>query len=196
MMATHRSGSQEARAHAEDTARTLLNYAELPLLIRASACMILGCSTSAGYVGWAREAVRIAELGFNNATNPGVVEQDLINSGREVLKWALNDYAENGGDQHESGRGQRMEDEPESASQEPLRGNSSDTEMRDVSAGSAQQDTGLPPLLSAALPPGLSAALPTPAPTSRIHTSEERGIAARDTAHEGATEARGSEADA
>lgn len=70
MTRTHTGGSKDDRARAEDIARMLLTYAELPLVIRINALMILDCSEFAGYVEWAQEAVRIAELAIENVRIP------------------------------------------------------------------------------------------------------------------------------
>ena len=43
----------------------LLENADLPLVFRARACMILGCSSEPGYVGWAEEAVRTVKMGID-----------------------------------------------------------------------------------------------------------------------------------
>ncbi|PPJ59667.1 hypothetical protein CBER1_01230 [Cercospora berteroae] len=62
MLEAHREDRDE---DAEHTARILLGYAELPLLIRARACMVLGCSGVADdALDMAKEAVRVAELGL------------------------------------------------------------------------------------------------------------------------------------
>lgn len=42
MMRTHREKTEAGDARANETARNLLENADLPLLIRARACMILG----------------------------------------------------------------------------------------------------------------------------------------------------------
>ena len=62
MMAAHREGTDARRTYAEQSARILLEHADLPLLLRARALMILGCSDEGDFVSAAREAVRIAQL--------------------------------------------------------------------------------------------------------------------------------------
>ncbi|KAF7188975.1 hypothetical protein HII31_09898 [Pseudocercospora fuligena] len=59
MMTAHREENNEK---AIGTARVLLEYPELPLQLRARACMVLGCSDESDFLDMAKEAVRIAEL--------------------------------------------------------------------------------------------------------------------------------------
>lgn len=74
-MAAHRRDDDESRADAERTAQILLDNADLPLLIRARACMILGCSDSdPDFLKWAKEGVRVAKLGAMRADVVGNVE--------------------------------------------------------------------------------------------------------------------------
>ena len=47
--------------NAENTARILLSNVDLPILIRARALMILGCSLAPDYLEMAEEAVRTVE---------------------------------------------------------------------------------------------------------------------------------------
>ncbi|KAK5131990.1 hypothetical protein LTR08_000410 [Meristemomyces frigidus] len=87
----HLAGNQMLQAHrrddddtAESTARILLDYAELPLLIRARACMVLGCSEDADSLDWAEEGVRIAELANKVASKVGEVEKRLLADCKDV----------------------------------------------------------------------------------------------------------------
>lgn len=48
MLQAHREGGDANTAKSESTAKTLLEYPELPLLIRARALVILGCSNEPG----------------------------------------------------------------------------------------------------------------------------------------------------
>lgn len=75
MMKAHRKDDDESRADAERTARILLSNSDLPLLIRARACMVLGCSDSApDFLEWAKEGVRVAKLGQERSSVAGDVE--------------------------------------------------------------------------------------------------------------------------
>jgi hypothetical protein len=97
MMKLHREDTDESRSKSEETAHLLLTHADLPLVFRARACMILGCSGDPGYVEWAKEAVRIAELGIANAKTVGENERTLLQSCQKVLKQAEADFKERGG---------------------------------------------------------------------------------------------------
>jgi hypothetical protein len=50
--------------HAERYFKMLLEHANLPLVFRARACMILGLSSEPGYVEWAEEAVCVVKTGI------------------------------------------------------------------------------------------------------------------------------------
>lgn len=83
MLQAHRDGNDE---YAESTARVLLSHADIPLLIRTRACMVLACAAEEDSLQMAHEAVRIAELGFSRCTNPGEVERQLVEDARTVLR--------------------------------------------------------------------------------------------------------------
>lgn len=84
-MRAHREETDASRAKAEDTARILLENADLPLVIRACACMILGCSdTAPDYLHWAEEGVRVAELGVANTSVVGEVERRLLANCKKI----------------------------------------------------------------------------------------------------------------
>lgn len=82
MWLAHREKTDEGRAKANETARILLENADLPLLLRARACMILGCSTEEDYLEWAEEGVRIGEIIIAKAA--GEVETTLLRNCKEV----------------------------------------------------------------------------------------------------------------
>lgn len=71
MLLAHRREDDAGRAEAEETAKILLEYAQLPLLIRGRAEMVLACSDKPGFLEHAKEAVRIAELGIETSTDVG-----------------------------------------------------------------------------------------------------------------------------
>ncbi|CZT20722.1 uncharacterized protein RCC_06580 [Ramularia collo-cygni] len=85
MLTAHR---EERDAHAENIARSLLEHANIPLLIRARACMVIGCSNAPDHLDMAKEAVRIAELGRSRCVSPGDFENQLVADCREVCRGA------------------------------------------------------------------------------------------------------------
>ncbi|KAK4956713.1 hypothetical protein LTR10_006240 [Elasticomyces elasticus] len=98
MMIAHREDNDEKRAEAERIAHLLLSYADLPLVFRARASMILGCGTTRGYVEWAKEAVHFAQLGIDQmGEQPGETELTLLRSCEEVRDKAVADFEELGG---------------------------------------------------------------------------------------------------
>jgi hypothetical protein len=58
--------------------------------------MMLGCAGDPGYGEWAKEAVRIAELGIANAKTVGEHEHTLLQSCQKGLKLAEADFKERG----------------------------------------------------------------------------------------------------
>ena len=84
MLRLHRRGGIADRAEAENIARSLLSNPNLPLVFRARACMILGCSSKPGYVEWAEEAVRLVRLGLEHAKSPGDLEMRLLEGSIEI----------------------------------------------------------------------------------------------------------------
>ena len=79
MIKMHRKGDDESRANAEHTARVLVSHSDLPLLLRARSCMVLGCSDDDDALEWADEGVRVAELGMSLAgSEAGDVERQLL----------------------------------------------------------------------------------------------------------------------
>lgn len=83
MFKAHREDRNE---YAESTARMLIVNADLPLLIRARACMVLGCCIDPDFLDMAKEGVRIAELGYSRCNNPGDFERTLAHSCKHVLE--------------------------------------------------------------------------------------------------------------
>lgn len=80
---------------AEKTARILLENPDLPLLIRARACMVIGCGDAPDFLEMAKEGVRIAELGLNLCGGEaGKREKSLVVSCKHVLKEAEEAAAE------------------------------------------------------------------------------------------------------
>ncbi|KAF2210313.1 hypothetical protein CERZMDRAFT_86062 [Cercospora zeae-maydis SCOH1-5] len=95
--------SEDRNEYAESTARMLLENADLPLLIRARACMIIGCSIDPDFLDMAKEVVRIAELGYSLCDNPGDFERALVRNCKEVLEEAQAAYDEWVGNEDEQG---------------------------------------------------------------------------------------------
>lgn len=84
---------QDDNEKAIATARTLLEYPQLPLQLRARACMVLGCSDQPHFLHMAKEAVRIAQLALSRCTEPvGDVETQLVANCHTVLKEAQEAY--------------------------------------------------------------------------------------------------------
>lgn len=80
------------REESYQTAHTLLEHPDLPLLIRARACMVLGCAENREAITWAEQGVRIAELGVRLVIEaggvPGRIETGLVDDCKDVLKQA------------------------------------------------------------------------------------------------------------
>ncbi|KAK4542858.1 hypothetical protein LTR36_006047 [Oleoguttula mirabilis] len=107
----HKKGQEDKknRDEAEHIAQILLSYADLPLVFRCRALMIMGCSEKPGYVEWAKEAVRFAELGTASAQGPLTEgDQQLLANCKTLLEQAEEDYAERGG--YDDGQGDVDED--------------------------------------------------------------------------------------
>ncbi len=98
-MTAHRRGDDDSRADAESTAHILLAYPDLPLLLRARACMVLGCSDEGDFLGWAKEGLRIAELAISIASKVGRVEEQLLKSCKSVLAEAQEAFDEAEGEE-------------------------------------------------------------------------------------------------
>jgi len=112
MMKKHREDTDESAKASEDIAHTLLSNSDLPLLIRAHACMILGAASSDDARDWAKEAVRIAEIA-QDVDTPGPAEEALLENAQHVLASAEMQYAIAGGDEGAKLRAQEAEDEEE-----------------------------------------------------------------------------------
>lgn len=95
MLVAHRA---EKHKEAEETARLLLGNADLPLLLRARACMVLGCGDSPDFLDMAKEGVRVAELGYSRCTDPGELEKNLVEDCKVVLGQAQQAFDEQGED--------------------------------------------------------------------------------------------------
>lgn len=87
--------------YAESTAHTLLENADLPLLIRARALIVLGCSQKADCLEMAEEAVRIVRVGMaemeRNGTPPNQEIDDLLRECEKVRDGAkefLDEYGD------------------------------------------------------------------------------------------------------
>lgn len=72
-----RKDTDEDSAEAERIAKVLLKNADLTLFLPARACVILGSSSSPGYVEWAREGVRTVQLGIEAVRRDGRELGDL-----------------------------------------------------------------------------------------------------------------------
>lgn len=87
--------------YAESTARILLENADLPLLIRARALIVLGCAQNGDCLEMAEEAIRVVNVGIEEAKKdgeePDEVIQELLrecNRVRDGAKKFLEDYGD------------------------------------------------------------------------------------------------------
>jgi hypothetical protein len=94
--------------HADRRFKVLLEHADLHLVFRARACMILGLSSELGYVEWAEQAVRVAKTGIY-ADDAGPEERKLLEACEEVLRDAKADSEEVGGYEEEGKKETRKE---------------------------------------------------------------------------------------
>ncbi|KAK4539172.1 hypothetical protein LTR36_001184 [Oleoguttula mirabilis] len=97
----HKEEDEESRNEAEHIAKILISYANLLLLLRCRSLLFLGCSENPGYVEWANEAVRMAELGMSTAENPTEADYKLLEDCKQVLRQVEEDFAERGGYEEE-----------------------------------------------------------------------------------------------
>lgn len=131
-------GTPEGLEKCDKIAKTLLSYAELPLGLRCRACIVLAAWDEPGYVEWAKEAVRVADLGkWQFLRNQGVgpannerlawaqttehsdAEHRLRQRAYECLEQAKKQFEEDGGyakgeeqdDQKEEGNDDEEDDE-------------------------------------------------------------------------------------
>ncbi|KAK3632755.1 hypothetical protein LTR56_007140 [Elasticomyces elasticus] len=92
MTHTYHQGNIE---EAERLAHTLTNYTDLPLVFRARASAILGCSGEPGYLERATDAVHFAQLAVDDAQGrPAPIERKLLASCQEMEKQAKQQYEE------------------------------------------------------------------------------------------------------
>lgn len=133
-------------AQAESTAKSLLSNADLPLVFRVRASMILGLSIMPGYVEWARQAVHYAQLARSIVKTPGkgAAEAKLLEKAQEVLRWAEQDYEECGGYGAEEDEEEVEEGEEGGPAEEEVGKEQALNEVQPV-----EQDVDLPPDLSA-----------------------------------------------
>ncbi|KAK5725761.1 hypothetical protein LTR15_003951 [Elasticomyces elasticus] len=111
MMHTYHQGNVE---EAERLAHILTDYADLPLVFRARASAILGCSGEPGYLERAIDAVHFAQLAVDNAQGrPAPVERKLPASCQEMEKQAKQQYEEEAKD---AAAGEQARNEGEQAS--------------------------------------------------------------------------------
>jgi hypothetical protein len=82
MTKAHRKGDDDSRSDAERTAHSLIQYADLPLLIRCRALCILGCSNKGNYVHYAEQSVYFAKLGLEQPRPEGESSEE----GELILK--------------------------------------------------------------------------------------------------------------
>lgn len=78
------------------TARSLLENADLPLLLRARSCMVLACSEVPDFLEMAHEAVRIGEL-CNSKPEPGEREKKLLENCKSIRDQALKRFEDEKG---------------------------------------------------------------------------------------------------
>ncbi|KAK3715131.1 hypothetical protein LTR37_007341 [Vermiconidia calcicola] len=106
MIKRPREGTDESRAEAEHIAKTFISHADLWLIFRARACMVLGCSEEPSYVGWAKEAVRIVKLRIETmGGTPGAAGDRLLRECQQTLDDAEQDYEELANEAEEMAKG-------------------------------------------------------------------------------------------
>jgi hypothetical protein len=129
MVKAHFEKTVERQAFAESTARTLLANADLPLLFRARACMVLGCNNDpeSDYLEMAQQGVRMAELMVSRCEpGPGPWETRILEDCKIVLKEAQaahdrhvermeGEEEEDGKEEREGGEGEEGGDQEKSA---------------------------------------------------------------------------------
>jgi hypothetical protein len=82
MTKAHREGDDDSRSDAERTAHSLIQHADLPLLIRCRALCILSCSNQGDSVRYAEESVHFAKLGLEQPLPEGESNEE----GELILK--------------------------------------------------------------------------------------------------------------
>lgn len=86
----HKEGNEESASKAEGIALELITHAELPLLFRAHAHMVLG-SGNGNYLFHAQEAVRVVKKGID-LFGPDQGTSKLLKDAEEVLRYAKHDH--------------------------------------------------------------------------------------------------------
>lgn len=89
ILAHSSNDDNDNKEKSEEIAHTLLAYPELPLGMRCRALLVLGTSDGPGYVEWAREAVRIAELGKKRPISTFAAQAALIDTSLSLLAMSL-----------------------------------------------------------------------------------------------------------
>ncbi|KAK5172169.1 uncharacterized protein LTR77_003807 [Saxophila tyrrhenica] len=106
MWEKYRSDGEANYLHANETARELLSHADLPLLLRARAGVILTCTSDepAEALQHAQEAVRVAKLIMDIVGDrAGRVETQLLANCEDVLQQAQDWQPESGAVEGEAG---------------------------------------------------------------------------------------------
>jgi hypothetical protein len=91
MNTLHEQGNEKSAAEAEEIAMNLIAHADLPLLYRTHAHMVLGCGNRDDFLWHAQEAVRIVNKGiewFGESTTSSA----LLSAAEDVLDHANRDY--------------------------------------------------------------------------------------------------------
>lgn len=89
----HEEGNAKSAAEAEAIAINLISNADLPLLYRAEAHMILGCGNHDNFLWHAQEAVRIVKKGIE-WHGESAFSSALLSDAQDVLDHAEQDYEE------------------------------------------------------------------------------------------------------
>ena len=72
---------------AESTARALLEYPELPIIIRLRACAVIASCDFSNYLEMAHEALRHAMIASSDA-RAGAVDQELLDACKDLFAQA------------------------------------------------------------------------------------------------------------
>ena len=87
----HEEGNPKSAAEAEAIAINLISHADLPLLYRTHAHMVLGCGNQDNFLWHAEEAVRIVKQGIE-WFGESPASSALLSDARDTLDHAKQDY--------------------------------------------------------------------------------------------------------
>lgn len=111
-MTNHRKETPEGDKEANSIARLVVEDPSAPLLIRARACMVLGCSDEDDFLEWAKEGVRTAGLISEVVGDrAGEIEKRVIESCKTVLRQAEEEQEQNEQEQAEKDKEEKAKAE-------------------------------------------------------------------------------------